>query len=57
MYCSVLYIGTKNVGKEMKKVTQGRKMERNKIWFPELSDKREFVVCIKRNGNVPIPYM
>lgn len=33
--------GTKNVGKEMKKVSQGRVRDRGKTWFPELSDKRE----------------
>ena len=36
-----MYIGTKNVGKEMKKVSQGLKRNRGKTWFPELSDKRK----------------
>ena len=34
-------LGTKNVGKEIKKVSQGRVRDRGKTWFPELSDKRE----------------
>ena len=36
-----LYVGTKNVGKEMKKVSQGLKRNCGKTWFPELSDKRK----------------
>ena len=36
-----IYVGTKNVGKEMKKVSQGLKRNRGKTWFPELSDKRK----------------
>ena len=41
-YVCVHCSGTKNVGKEIKKITQGRKRDRNKRWFPELSDKREY---------------
>ena len=31
--------GTKNVAKEMKKVTEGLVRNREVTWFPELSDK------------------
>ncbi|XP_064401110.1 uncharacterized protein LOC135347149 [Halichondria panicea] len=35
--------GTKNVSKEIKKVTQGLVRDRGKVWFPELSDKRRSI--------------
>lgn len=34
--------GTKNVGKEMKKITEGRARDRGKTWFPQLVDKSMF---------------
>ena len=37
---SVLVVGTKNVAKQLKKITQGPKKETNVSWFPELADKR-----------------
>ena len=35
--------GTKNVGKALQKITQGRVRDRGKTWFPELVDKRMYV--------------
>lgn len=35
--------GTKNVAREMKKITEGPKKERGKKWFPQLVDKRRSV--------------
>lgn len=35
--------GTKNVAKEMKKITEGRVKERGKKWFPDLADKSKDV--------------
>ena len=40
--CCIIFthiLGTKNVSKEIKKVTQGLVRDRGKVWFPELSDK------------------
>lgn len=37
---SVSVVGTKNVAKQMSKITQGRVKDRNKTWYPELVDKR-----------------
>ena len=34
-------IGTKNVNKELMKVSQGLKRDKNIKWFPELFDKRK----------------
>ena len=31
--------GTKNVAKELRKITEGRVRDRNLTWFPELVDK------------------
>ena len=36
-------IGTKNVGKEMKKISKGRVRDRDKTWFSQLADKRELI--------------
>ena len=33
--------GTKNVAKELAKITQGRVRDRGMTWFPELVDKRK----------------
>ena len=33
-------VGTNNVAKELKKITQGRVKDRNVTWFSELVDKR-----------------
>ena len=33
-------IGTKNVAKTMKSITEGTVKDRGTKWFPELSDKR-----------------
>ena len=38
---NINFLGTKNVGKEVKKISQGRVRDRNRTWFTELSDKRE----------------
>lgn len=35
--------GTKNVGKQMKKISEGCKRDINKTCFPELSDKRKSI--------------
>lgn len=35
--------GTKNVAKQLKKITQGPKKETNVSWFPELADKRKSI--------------
>ena len=35
--------GTKNVARELKKVTEGRVRDRNITWFPELSDKNSLI--------------
>ncbi|XP_064383612.1 uncharacterized protein LOC135332186 isoform X1 [Halichondria panicea] len=35
--------GTKNVARELKKITEGRVRDRNITWFPELSDKRRSI--------------
>ena len=34
-----LYIGTKNVAKEMKKISEGLVRNRGVTWFPDLVDK------------------
>lgn len=34
-------VGTKNVAKEMKKITQGTKKDKGTKWFPEFADKSE----------------
>ncbi len=34
-------LGTKNVARGLKKITEGRVKDRNVTWFPELSDKRK----------------
>ena len=33
------FIGTKNVAKELRKITEGRVRDRDISWFPELYDK------------------
>ena len=38
------YAGTKNVAKQMKKVSTGTKKNVGKTWFAELSDKRMFLI-------------
>lgn len=47
-------IGTKNVSKELKKITQGRVRDRGKTWFPELTDKRKTRIIV--NDNVHVIY-
>ena len=39
-------IGSKNVAREMKKITEGPVKERGKKWFPQLVDKRKDVFAI-----------
>ena len=39
-------VGTKNVAKEMKKISEGRVRDRGVTWFPELVDKRKDICCI-----------
>ena len=43
----VPFSGTKNVVKQLVKITQGRARDWDVTWFPELVDKREclFVCC------------
>lgn len=36
--------GTKNVSKELRKITQGRVRDREVSWFSELVDKRTYVM-------------
>lgn len=49
MYCTCQYLmhrhvlGTKNVWKQLQKVTQGRVRDRGVTWFPELVDKSECI--------------
>ena len=35
-------VGTKNVAKEVKKISEGRVRDRGVTWFPELADKRKY---------------
>ncbi len=37
-------VGTKNVNKELLKISQGTKKDKSIKWFPELSDKRKSYV-------------
>ena len=39
-------LGTKNVAKELKKVTEGRLKDRGITWFPELTDKRKIILWV-----------
>ena len=43
MYMYVHMLGTKNVWKQMQKITQGRVRDRGVTWFPELVDKSEYI--------------
>ena len=53
VYCTHLYvllnmylymhIGTKNVWKQMQKITHGRVRDKGVNWFPELVDKSEYI--------------
>ena len=45
-------VGTKNVAKELKKITQGWVRDRDITWFPELVDKRE--LCFVKVVVVPV---
>ena len=36
-----IHVGTKNVAKELAKLTKGRAKDKGVTWFPELFDKRE----------------
>ena len=36
----VCWVGTRNVAKELAKVTKGRVRDRDATWFTELADKR-----------------
>ena len=38
-YVKSYFVGTKNVAKELSKITKGLVKERGKKWHPELSDK------------------
>ena len=38
-------VGTKNVAKELKKITSGRVRDRGVTWFPELIDKSVLCAC------------
>lgn len=43
MVCiKLICVGTKNVAKELAKLTKGRVKDRDKTWFTELADKRMF---------------
>ena len=35
-------VGTKNVAKEVKKISEGRVRDRGVTWFPELANKRKY---------------
>ena len=37
-------VGTKNVAKELAKITKGRVRDRDVTWFTELADKRMSVI-------------
>ena len=39
----VLGLGTKNVAKELKKITTGQVKNRDVTWFPQLIDKRKLM--------------
>ena len=41
-----LFVGTKNVAKSLKKITEGRMRDIGNTWFPELRDKSEFWIEI-----------
>ena len=43
MYMYVHVLGTKNVWKQMQKITQGRVRDRGATWFPELVNKSEYI--------------
>ena len=47
-YCSAFLPGTKNVDKQMRKVTQGRVRDRGVTWFPQLVDKSKYCLLIFR---------
>ena len=38
------HVGTKNVAKELAKITKGRVRDRDVTWFTELADKRILLV-------------
>ena len=40
-----VHVGTKNVAKEMAKISQGKVKDKGKTWFPELVDKRTQFYC------------
>ena len=42
--CVHICLGTKNVAKQMLKMTQGRVRDREVTWFPELVDKDEYSI-------------
>ena len=46
MVNSVLYLGTKNVAKSMRKISCGTKKTEGKSWFVELSDKCKSLTCV-----------
>ena len=53
---NVLYTptGTKNVAKQMAKISQGRVRDKRVTWFPELADKNRFMckdVLISNEGS------
>ena len=57
MYICILcvqlfHLGTKNVAKQMLKISQGRVRDRGVTWFPELVDKSKyiFVSCTHLHG-------
>ena len=50
--------GTKNVAKEMKKITEGRVKERGKKWFPDLADKSKDVCStVLSTYNMSYPHL
>ena len=46
MVISVLYLGTKNIAKSMRKISCGTKKTEGKSWFVELSDKCKSPTCV-----------
>ena len=41
------FVGTKNVAREMKKITEGRVRDKGVMWFPGLIDKSKHRILIQ----------
>lgn len=42
----VCYTGTKNVGKQLAKISHGCKKDMHVTWFPELADKCQLITIV-----------